>query len=105
MVVAQEANRGRLMPVVTLDLTQEMREIRARVRQQHRERDEQMQQEREQMQEWQASFLAGAPAVFETVPASSMCQAAPGGGSLDGYIRWFPPCVEIAKAYWWGSRA
>ena len=90
---------GALIPVVTHDLSQGLREIRSRVIQEHRRQKERVKEEESQMRVWQQEFLAEAPTIFPGVPPDVWCSsAAPGAAGLQGYMRWFPPCVEFAKA-------
>ena len=99
VIVATAPQAGALVPVLTRDLTQDLREIRARVRQQQQQKAEEQKAEDTAMQMWQKEFLGRAPDIFPGVPAVNVChEAAPGCGKLDGYMRWFPPCTDLAKA-------
>ena len=89
-----------LVPVVTHELADGLREIRARILQQRAKQKEKRANEQAETQEWQQNFLAKVPSIFPDVPAQALCSAAAAGsGGLHGYMRWFPPCAEFAKVH------
>ena len=99
VIVAAGAHAGPLVPVAARDLASDLRKIRAQVRLQHQKKQEERRKEDEQLNVWQQNFLATAPALFDNLPAQRQCgAAAAGGGYLDGYVRWVPPCSSFAKA-------
>lgn len=88
-----------LIPVVDRSLKEGMREIRATMREKQRQQKEKREKEEAALSEWQQNYLEESPSPFPAVPAHACCSsAAAGTGQLHGYLRWFPPCTQFAKA-------